>query len=95
MSLNWVMSARVRPQVQASKLRYLRKIKKATIVFDKLRNTAIRQSFNVESLLLRIERSRRLRWFVRVSRMPQERLPKQTLHAEVNEKKPVEQARTK
>ena len=41
---------------------------------------AIHNSLNAESLLLRIERSK-LRWFGHVSRMPQERLPKQALSA--------------
>ena len=40
----------------------------------------IRKSLNIEPLLLRIERSQ-LRWFGHVSRMPQERLPKQALLA--------------
>ena len=48
---SWVMTERVRSTNIS-----VRKIKKDTI-FDKLRNTAIRESLDIESLLLRIERS--------------------------------------
>ena len=68
--------------MQASEMRFLRKIKGITML-EKHRNTAIHESFDIESLLLRIERSQ-LRWFGHVSRMPQKRLPKQTLNAEVS-----------
>ena len=51
-------------------------------MFEKHRNTAIRESLDIESLPLRIERSQ-LRWFGHVSRTPQERLSKQTLYAKV------------
>ena len=49
-----VMTERMRSQMQASEMRFLRKIKGVTML-DKLRNTAVRESFNIESLLLRIE----------------------------------------
>ena len=62
-------------------------------MFDKVRNTAIRQFLSIESLLLRIERSQ-LRWFGHVSRTPEERLPKQILYPEVNRKKTVGQPQT-
>ena len=68
-------------------MRFWQKMKEVTM-FDKLRNNAIRESLNIESLLLRIERSQ-IGWFGHVSRMPQERLPKQTFYAEVCGKKPV------
>ena len=71
------MTERVRSQMQASEMRFLRKIKSVTM-FDIHRSTAIRESLDIESLLLRIERSQ-LQWFGHVSRMPHERLPKQTL----------------
>ena len=74
-------------------MRFLRKIKGVTM-FDKHRNIAIRISFNIKSLLLRIERSQ-LRWFGHVSRMPHERLPKQILYAEVSGKRPVGRPRTR
>ena len=64
------------------------------MMFDKVCNSAIQESLNIESLLLRIEKFQ-LSWFGHANRMPQERLPKQTLFAEVNGKKPSELPRTK
>ena len=78
--------------MQASEMRFLRKIKGVT-TFDKLRNTAIREFLDIESLLLRIERSQ-LRWFGHVSRMPDKRLPKQTLYVKMSVKRPNEKPRT-
>ena len=63
-------------------------------MFDKLYNTAIRESLNIESLLLRIKGSQ-LRWTGHVSRMPHEQLPKQSLYAEVNGKRAVGRPRTR
>ena len=66
------MTKRVRSQAQVSKMRFLQKIEGVTL-FNKVRSSEIRKSFNIEPLLLRIKRSQ-LRWFGHVSRMPQERL---------------------
>ena len=63
----------------ASEVRFLRKIEGVTL-FNKVHSSEIQKSLNIEPLLLRIERSQ-LRWFGHVSRMPQERLPKQALLA--------------
>ena len=60
----------MRSQVQASEMRFLRRIEGVTL-FNKVRSSKIRKSLNIEPLLLRIERSQ-LRWFGRVSRMSQE-----------------------
>ena len=90
---SWVMTERVRSPMQGSKMRFLQKIKVVTM-FDKHRNTTIRESLDIESLLLRIKRSQ-LRWFGLVSRMPHKRLPKQTLRAKVNGKRPVGRSRTR
>ena len=87
------MTKRVRSQVQASEMRFLRKIEGVTL-FNKVRSSEIRKSLNIEPLLLRIERSQ-LRWFGHVSRMPQERLPKQALHAKANGRRPVGRLRTR
>ena len=79
---SWVMTERVRSQVQAFEMRLLQKIEEVTL-FNKVRSSEIRKSLNIEPLLLRIERSQ-LRWLGHVSRMPQERLPKQALLAKAN-----------
>jgi len=76
-----------------SKMRFLRRIEGVTL-FNKVRSSKIRKSLNIEPLLLWIERSR-LRWFGHVSRMPQERLPKQALLAKIKEKRPVGRPRTR
>ena len=70
---SWVMNKRMRSQVQASEMRFLRRIEGVTL-FNKVRSSEIRKSLNIELLLLRIERSQ-LRWFGHVSRMPQENFP--------------------
>ena len=72
---SWVMTKRVRSQVQASEMRFLRKIKGVTL-FNKVCSSEIQKSLNIKPLLLRIERFQ-LRWLGHVSRMLQERLPKQ------------------
>ena len=63
-------------------------------VFNKVRSSEIRKSLNFEPLLLRIERSQ-LRWSCHVSRLPQERLPKQALHAKANGRRSVGRPRTR
>jgi len=65
-------------------MRFLRRIEGVTL-FNKVCSSEIQKSLNIESLLLRIERSQ-LRWFGHVNRIPQERLPKQALLAKVKGK---------
>ena len=81
------MADRVRLQVQASEVRFSRKIEEVTL-FNKVRSSEIRKSLNIEPLLFRIERSQ-FRWFGHVNRMPQKRLPKQALLAKANGRRPV------
>ena len=50
----WVMTETVRSQVQASKMRFLRKIKGVTL-FNKVCSSDIRKSHTIQPLLLRIE----------------------------------------
>ena len=87
------MIERMRSQVQASEMRFSQKIEKV-ILFNKVRSSEIRKSLNIEPVLLQIKRSQ-LRWFGHVSRMPQERLPKQALHAKANGRRPVGRPRTR
>ena len=74
-------------------MRFLRRIEGVTL-FNKVRSSEIRKSLNIEPLLLRIERPQ-LQWFGHVSRMPQERLPKQALHAKANGRRPIGRPRTR
>ena len=70
-SENSVMTKRVQPQVLASKMRLLKKIK-GVILLTTCGSLEILKS--LQPLLLQIERSQR-RWFDHVSKMPQEKLP--------------------
>ena len=74
-------------------MRLLLRIEGVT-VFNKVRSSGILKSRNIELLLLRNQQSQ-LRWFGHVSRMPQERLPKQALLAKAKEKRPVGRPRTR
>ena len=84
---SWVMTERMRSQVQASKMIFLRRFVGVTL-FNKVRSSEIQKSLNIDPLLLRIGRSQ-LRWFGHVSQMLQERLPKQALLAKANGRRPV------
>ena len=53
---SWVMTNKEQKQVQASAMRFLRKIKGVTLC-NKVRSSEIRKSLNIKPLLLRIERS--------------------------------------
>ena len=59
----WVMTERVRSQVQASEMRFLRRIEGVTLS-NKVRSSEIRKCLNIEPLLLRIARSAgsQLKW---------------------------------
>ena len=64
-----VMTKRMRSRVQASEMRFLRRIEGVTL-FNEVRSFEIRKSLDIEPLLLQIERFQ-LRRFRHVSRMPQ------------------------
>ena len=63
------MNEKVRSR--AAEMGFLRRISGLTLL-DKVKSADIRESLNIELLLLRIERSQ-LRWYGHVTRMPQER----------------------
>jgi len=50
---SWVMTERIQSQVQASEMRFLRRIEGVTL-FNKVRSSEIRKSLNIEPLLLRL-----------------------------------------
>ena len=52
----WILKEKVRSQVQAAQMGFLRKISGLTLL-DKVKRADIRESLNIESLLLRLERS--------------------------------------
>jgi len=53
---SWVMAERIRSQVQASEMRYLRRIEEIMLC-NKVVSSEIRKSLNIERLLLRFEGS--------------------------------------
>ena len=68
------MNEKVRSRVQAAKMGFLRRISGLTLL-DKVKSADIRESLNIESLLLQLERSQ-LRWYGHVTRMSQEKIAK-------------------
>ena len=71
------MNETMTSRVQAAEMRFLRIISALTLL-DKIKNADIRESLNIESLLLRQERSQ-LHWCGHVTRMSQERTAKKLL----------------
>jgi len=79
--------------VQASEMRFLRRIERVTL-FSKVLSSEI-QKISKHRAATSLNRRSQLRWFDHVSRMPQERLPKQALLAKVKGKGPVGRPRTR
>ena len=72
---------------------FLRKVRGLSLL-DKIKTTDIRQSLNIEPLVLRIERSQS-RWYGHVTRMSHERTAKQLMNALPSGKKPRGRLRTR
>ena len=53
---SWVMTERIRSQVQAAEMRFLRRVPGVRRI-DRVRNSAIREELQIEPLLLKIKRS--------------------------------------
>ena len=83
---SWVMTERMRSQVQAAEMRFLRRVAGVRRI-DRVRNSAIREELQIEPLLLKIERSQ-LRWFGHVLRMPTNRLPIRVYSAQPTGRRP-------
>ena len=73
----WIINEKVRSRVQAAEKGFLRRISGLTLL-DKLKSEDIRESLNIEALLLQLERSQ-LRWYGHVTQMSQERAAKKLL----------------
>ena len=87
------MSERVRFRVQAAEISFLRKVRGLSLL-DKVKSTDICQSFNIELLLLCIERLQ-LRWYGHVTQMSHEQTAKQLLVALPSGKRPIGRPRTR
>ena len=87
------MTERVRSQMRAFEMRFLRKIEGITM-FEEHRNTEIRESLDIE-LLLSPDQKISAKTIDHVSRMPQKRLPKQILYVKVSGKRPVRRPRAR
>ena len=68
------MNEKVRSKVQAAEMGFLQRISGLTLL-DKVKSADICESLNIESLLLRLERSQ-LHWYGHVTRMSQKRTAK-------------------
>ena len=71
------MNEKVRSRIQAAEMGFLRRISGLTLL-DKVKSANTRESLNIKSLLLRLERSQ-LRWYGHVTRMCQKRTAKKLL----------------
>ena len=89
----WIMNEKVRSRVQAAQMGFLQRISGLTLL-DKVKSADIRESLNIESLLLRLERSQ-LRWYGHVTRMSQERTAKKLLCSTPIGRRPRARPRTR
>ena len=85
-SETWILEERTRSKIQAAEMRFLRKIAGKTR-HDRIRNDTIRESLNVESLILTVEKSQ-MRWLGNVLRMGPDRIAGQMLHANPTTRRP-------
>jgi hypothetical protein len=84
---HWVMIEKIRSRIQSAEMRFLRRVAGLTLR-DKIRSSNIRETLQIEPLLLHIERSQ-LRWLGHVLRMPHNRLPYQIFQAAPAGKRPI------
>ena len=86
------MNEKVRFRVQAAKIRFLRRISGLTLL-DRVKSADIRESLNIESLLLQQTRSQ-LRWYEHVTRISQKRRAKKLLCSTSISRRPGDRPRT-
>ena len=89
----WILDTSTRSRLEATEMRFLRKILGVTRL-DMIRNTHIRETLSVDSLLLDVERSQ-MRWLGQVLTMPQDRMALRILEAEPQERRPPGRPRTR
>ncbi|KAK3541593.1 hypothetical protein QTP86_033092 [Hemibagrus guttatus] len=89
----WVMTERVRSQIQAAEMSFLRRVAGRSLR-DRVRSSVTREELGVEPLLLRIERGQ-LRWLGHPFRMPPGRLPGEVFRACPIGKRPRGRPRTR
>ena len=83
---SWALTAKQQSRLQATEMRYLRRTIGKTRR-DRIRNTVVRQRLNIDPVMRTIENSQ-LRWFGHAQRMGAERLPRRTLEARCEGKRP-------
>ena len=88
----WILTEKIRSRIQSAEMRFLRRAAGLALK-DKIRSSNIRESLQIEPLLLHIERSQ-LRWLGHILRMPHNRLPYQVFQAVPIEKRSVGRPRT-
>ncbi|CAF3333272.1 unnamed protein product [Rotaria sp. Silwood2] len=88
----WVLTEKLRSRIQSAEMRFLRRVAGLTLR-DKIRSSDIRESLQIEPLLLHIERSQ-LRWLGHIIRMPHNRLPYQIFNVTLSGKRPIGRPRT-
>ncbi|KAK3571000.1 hypothetical protein QTP86_033564, partial [Hemibagrus guttatus] len=89
----WVMTERVRSQIQAAEMSFLRRVAGRSLR-DRVRTSVTREELGVQPLLLHIERGQ-LRWLDHLFRMPPGRLPGEVFRACPTGKRPRGRPRTR
>ena len=84
----WVMTKRVIYRIKTAKMGFLQKARGLSLL-EKVKNTDIHQSLNIESLLLRSQ----LPWYGHMTQMSHERKAKQLTDALLSGKRPRGQPR--
>ena len=88
----WILPENTRSRIQAAEMRSLRRVADLKVC-DQVKSSSIRESLQIEPLLIHIERSQ-LRWLGHVLRMPPNRLPNQVFQAAPTGRRPVGPPRT-
>lgn len=84
-SETWVMNQRAKSKIQATEMRFLRRVEGVTRL-DKIRNEQIRENLQIESIQNTIDK-KQLAWYGHLIRMPEERQTKQVWNARITKKK--------